>query len=58
MAKNGGPVRRGSRWYMRVRVPDDLVDIIGKREISKSLGTGDHREAKARYTVERAAVDR
>ncbi len=58
MAKNPGPVKRGTRWYLRVRVPEDLVDRIGKREISKSLGTGDHRKAKARYPEERAKVER
>jgi integrase len=58
MSKNPGPVRRGTRWYIRVRVPDDLVDTIGKREIWKSLGTGDHRKAKALYPKERAKVER
>jgi integrase len=51
-------VKRGTRWYLRVRVPSDLVDRIGKREISKSLGTGDHRQAKARYPEERAKIER
>ncbi len=58
VAKNPGPVKRGTRWYLRVRVPEDLVGRIGKREISKSLGTGDHRKAKVRYLEERAKIER
>ena len=58
MAKNPGPVKRGTRWYLRVRVPEDLVGRIGRREISKSLGTGDHRKAKVRYLEERAKIER
>ena len=58
MAKNPGPVKRGTRWYLRVRVPEDLVGRIGRKEISKSLGTGDHRKAKVRYLEERAKIER
>jgi integrase len=36
----------------------DLVDRVGRREIWKSLGTGDHRQAKARYPEERARIER
>jgi hypothetical protein len=42
-------MRRGARYYLRVRVPLDLIDIIGRQEIWQSLGTGDHREAVRRY---------
>ena len=58
MSKNPGPVKRGTRWYLRVRVPLDLVDRIGRREIWKSLGTGDHREAKRCYLDKRAEIQR
>lgn len=33
-------------YWIRKRVPDDLRPIVGKREIKKSLGTSDPREAK------------
>jgi integrase len=42
-------MRRGARYYLRVRVPLDLIDIIGRQEIWQSLGTADHREAVRRY---------
>jgi integrase len=42
-------MRRGARYYIRVRVPLDLVDTLGRSEIWKSLGTSDHREAVRRY---------
>ncbi len=33
------------RYYLRARVPKDLVEAIGRREIKRSLGTSDRREA-------------
>lgn len=51
-------MRRGTRWYLRVRVPDDLVAVLDQREIWKSLGTGDHRDAKRLYLDERAKMER
>ena len=41
-------MRRGTKWYLRVKVPDDVVDAIGKREIWKSLRTGDYQLARRR----------
>ena len=58
MAKIPGLMRRESRWYLRVRVPKDAVDNIGQREIWKSLGTGNYREAKSRYLEERWELER
>jgi hypothetical protein len=49
VARHPGLMRRGTRYYLRVRVPLDLINTIGRREIWKSLGTGDHREAVRRY---------
>lgn len=49
--------RRGGRYYLRAKVPDELVSIIGKREIVRSLGTGDYRQAVARLQVENVKVD-
>ena len=39
-------LRRGASYYFRVRVPLDLIDIVGKTEIVKALGTKDENEAK------------
>ena len=36
---------RGSRYFLRVKVPTELRSAIGKREIRKALGTSDPREA-------------
>jgi hypothetical protein len=47
--------KRGSRYFLRVRVPTDLRSVIGKREIRKALGTSDPREALRR--VRRASVE-
>jgi hypothetical protein len=37
--------KRGSRYFLRVKVPTDLRSAVGKREIRKALGTSDPREA-------------
>jgi hypothetical protein len=47
--------KRGSRYFLRVRVPTDLRSAIGKREIRKALGTSDPREALRR--LRRASVE-
>lgn len=39
-------IRRGASYYARIKVPVDLVDIVGKREHVKALGTKDQQEAK------------
>ena len=38
-------------YYFRRRVPKDVVDVIDKKEIIKSLGTKDCKEAKKRLNV-------
>lgn len=38
--------KRGETWYVVVKVPKALTDIIGKTDIVKSLGTKDLREAQ------------
>lgn len=48
--------KRGGRYVIRRRVPLDLVEVIGRREITKALGTGEREEAKRlgrRWWVER-----
>jgi integrase len=44
-----GLMRRGARWYLRVKVPADLRSILGRDQIWKALGTSDRREAIGRY---------
>ena len=58
VARYPGLMLRGSKWYLRMRVPKDLVATIGKREIWRSLRTGDHRKARALYFDKRAALER
>ena len=58
MVKFPGLRPRGTKWYLRVKVPKDAVDNIGHREKLKSLRTGDYREAKSRYLEERAELER
>ena len=38
--------KRGSVWWFRCRVPQDLVDHYGKREVLKNLRTRDYAEAQ------------
>ncbi len=49
--------RRGARFYVRVRVPDDLRDIIGRREVKYSLHTADHGEALVKVRLASAQID-
>lgn len=53
-----GMLRRGARYYLRRRVPLDLIVAYGKNEIVKALGTSDYPEAKKRLTVEWVALDK
>lgn len=46
MARLSYLLRRGASYYARMRVPLDLVDSVGKKELVKSLGTKDENEAK------------
>lgn len=46
MARLSYLLRRGASYYARARVPLDLVDIVGKKELVKALGTKDENEAK------------
>ncbi|OYD78346.1 UNVERIFIED_ORG: integrase [Burkholderia sp. CF145] len=38
-------IRRGARYVYRRRVPAQLVERVGKREVTKALGTADPKEA-------------
>lgn len=46
MAKPPGLFQRKGTYYYRVRVPVDLVDALGKKEVRKCLHTKSHTEAK------------
>lgn len=52
MARISHLVRRGAAYSARIRVPRDLVEVIGKEELVKALGTSNEAEAKRRlYSV-------
>ena len=48
---------RGGRYYLRAKVPVELVGIIGKSEIKFALRTADLREAKRRIHDAAAKVE-
>ena len=48
--------RRDGRYYLRVRVPANLIRMLRFREITRSLETGDVHEARRRGTRAAAAV--
>lgn len=54
MAQVEGLNLRGSRWYVRIVIPDDLRGSYGKARVNLALGTSDRREATLRGTLERA----
>jgi integrase len=53
-----GLQRRGNRLVLRVAVPPDLRQTIGKYEIVKSLGTADEKVAAPLARLERVKIDR
>lgn len=53
-----GMLRRGARYYVRRRVPLDLIDAYGKKEILKALGTSDYAEAKKRLAIQWVTLDK
>ncbi|MGJ8628693.1 MAG: DUF6538 domain-containing protein [Sulfitobacter sp.] len=46
MGKQSYLLRRGGSYSARIRVPADLVDIVGRQQLVKSLGTRDPSEAR------------
>ncbi|WP_353640817.1 DUF6538 domain-containing protein [Mesorhizobium sp. WSM2239] len=46
MARLSYLLRRGASYYARARVPLDLIDVVGRKELVKALGTKDESEAK------------
>ena len=57
MGRNSWLFCRNGRYYLRARVPLDIVGILGKREIKKSLKTSDRSEALERFDIEVAEVN-
>ena len=46
--------QRGSRWYVNILIPPDLIGAYGKARINPALGTSDRREATKLATIKRA----
>lgn len=46
MARISFILRRGATYSARLKVPVDLVELVGKKELVKSLATKDENEAK------------
>ncbi|WP_192803741.1 site-specific integrase [Sinorhizobium alkalisoli] len=57
MAKPPGLVQRGRIWYLRKRVPNDLVGRYGRREIPISLETDDYDTALPLFHAEMAKLE-
>jgi hypothetical protein len=49
--------KRGSRYFLRVKVLADLCSAVGKREVRKALGTSEPREALKRVRQASAETD-
>ena len=45
------------RYYLRARVPQDIVHILGRREVKRTLATADRTEALAQIDVVAAEVN-
>ncbi|MDL2399439.1 DUF6538 domain-containing protein [Rhizobium mayense] len=51
------PIKRGSIYWLRKKVPDDLRPVIGKREEKFSLKTRDPAEAKVLFAKAAAEIE-
>jgi hypothetical protein len=49
--------KRGSRYFLRVKVPADLRSTVGKREVREALGASEPREALKRVRQASAETD-
>lgn len=56
VARLTGMVKRGGMYWLRVRVPADLVSTFKKREIVYSLRTKDRAEAELKASAERLRI--
>lgn len=57
MPKPAGLQQRHKTWYVRVRVPKDLVESYKSKEIIRSLETRDYSEACRRIHIERVKIE-
>lgn len=48
---------RGGRYSIRRRIPTDLIEHYGRREIVRALGTSDRKEAVRRCRIEGVKLD-
>jgi integrase len=48
--------QRGANYHLRLRVPSDLVSVIGRHEIHQSLRTTDGRTARSRADQLKASI--
>ncbi|WP_230534144.1 DUF6538 domain-containing protein [Microvirga roseola] len=58
MARHPNLMLRKGVWYFRRRVPTELVELWGKEFITKSLRTGDYKEAVKRLRVEQGEAQK
>lgn len=49
--------KRGRRWYFRRRFPLDLAELVGRTEITRSLGTSRYSVARARAARAEVGLD-
>jgi hypothetical protein len=54
LKRRRGKGRSGYRWYVRIVVPADLQQVLGKKTIERALNTSDLKEAKR---LKHAVVD-
>lgn len=57
MARDSRLFKRAGKWTFRVRVPAEIQDQIGKKEIWKSFGDVSHAEAHRLARVESVKAD-
>lgn len=57
VAQVPGLQRRGNTYYLRLRVPTELVEAYGKKEVTRTLKTQDYKEARTRCLQERMAFE-
>ena len=48
LKRRRGKGRSGYRWYVRIVVPVDLQELLGKKTIEHALNTSDQKEAERR----------
>lgn len=58
MADNRYLLQRKQGWYVRIRVPNDLVDAVGKKEFVVTLSTRSVEEARTRRWEHVAAYNK